>query len=249
MNAGLQAGPATRAVVTGHTGGLGAALTDALIARGIPVLGLARGRRAEVPGLTGVALDLSDIHALARWLGGADLADWLAGCRQVLLINNAGTLGPVAPAGRQGASAVAGAVALNVAAPLMLADALIAASPQAHDRRIVHVSSGAARSPYAGWSIYCATKAALDQHARAAALDAPPCTHIVSVAPGVIDTAMQASIRAGSLDDFPDRERFEMLKRDGALWSPEDAAHRLCAHLLSDRFGQEPVVDLRTLSS
>lgn len=236
-----------RALLTGHTHGLGAALAAGLLQRGVQVLALSRGRAPEQAGLTQVALDLSDSAALATWLAGDALRDFLAGAGQVMLINNAGTLGPVKPPGRQSAPALAQAVALNVAAPLMLTDALIAASPDAHDRRIAHVSSGAARTPYAGWSVYCATKAALDQHARAAALDAPAGCRIVSVAPGVIDTAMQAQIRATPDSDFPNRTRFEALQRDGSLWSPTEAAARFVDHLLSPQFGEQAVVDLRTL--
>lgn len=237
-----------KAVLTGHTHGLGEALAATLRARGIPVLGLARGRspQPDDDGFTQIALDLADAAALARWLTGDALSRFVAAADRVLLINNAGTLGPVAPAGRQGATAIAQAVALNVAAPLALTDAVIAATAHATERRIVHISSGAARTAYAGWSIYCATKAALDQHARAVALDAPAGTRIVSLAPGVIDTAMQAQIRATPLADFPNRARFEALQRDGALLSPADCARRLVDYLLSARFGAEPVADLRT---
>lgn len=236
-----------KAVLTGHSRGLGAAILDALRARAIPVLALARHRR-DLPddeGLLQVALDLAEPRTLADWLDGDALRDFLGDSAQVLLINNAGTLGPVAAPGRQGAGAIAHAVALDVAAPLMLTDAVVAASPGARERRILHVSSGAARTPYAGWSIYCAAKAALDQHARAAALDAVPGTRIVSLAPGVIDTAMQAQIRATPAEDFPQKARFESLQHDGQLVRPQDCARRLLDFLLSDDFGTTPVADLR----
>ena len=239
-----------KAVLTGHSRGLGAAILDALRARGVPVLALARNRRDLPPdcsGITQVCLDLGDPQALTDWLAGDTLRSFLSGCGSVLLINNAGTLGPVLPLGTQGAGQIAHALALDVAAPLMLADALVAASPKAHERRILHVSSGAAQTPYAGWSIYCASKAALDQHARAAALDAPAGTRIVSLAPGVIDTAMQAEIRATPSENFPQKARFEALARDGQLSSPADCARRLLDYMLSDVFGTQPVVNLRDI--
>ncbi|MEX3822114.1 SDR family NAD(P)-dependent oxidoreductase, partial [Paraburkholderia sp. BR14262] len=144
---------------------------------------------------------------------------------------------------------IARAVTLNVAAPLMLANALAATSaPGASaSRRIVHISSGAARNAYAGWSVYCATKAALDHHARAVALDAPAGLRICSIAPGVIDTGMQRMIRATSVDQFPMRERFEQLKQNGLLSTPEAAAQQLIDYALSDAFGSLPVVDVREL--
>lgn len=240
----------TVAIVTGHSRGLGAAIAENLLLRGIPVLALARhgndGLAADFAGLLHeVRLDLSDSAALARWLEGEALPAFLAEQRCVLLINNAGMLQPVGPLAGQAPAAVARTVALNVAAPLMLAAALVAASPAAADRRILHVSSGAARSAYPGWSVYCATKAALDHHARSVALDGTPGLRIGSVAPGVIDTGMQGEIRASRIEDFPLQPRFEALLREGQLSSPRDCAERLVDCLLAPGFGDAPTGDLR----
>jgi NAD(P)-dependent dehydrogenase (short-subunit alcohol dehydrogenase family) len=129
----------------------------------------------------------------------------------------------------------------------MLASAVAAASPNAGDRRIVHVSSGAARNAYPGWSIYCATKAALDHHARATMLDQTAGLRICSLAPGVIDTDMQAEIRTSSPELFPLRGKFDDMKRKRELSSPAATAQRLVDYLLSEQFGQLAVADLRQL--
>ncbi|RJG27475.1 SDR family oxidoreductase [Massilia cavernae] len=239
-----------KAIVTGHTKGLGMALAADLLARDIPVLGLARTfsneMAARVPGLLQqIALDLADTHALSGWLNGGDLRRYLAGETSVLLINNAGTVQPVGGLADQDLAAVGNAVALNVAAPMMLSAAVVAASPGA-EKRILHVSSGAGRSAYPGWSVYCASKAALDQHARAVALDALPGVRICSLAPGVIDTAMQEEIRATPAERFPMRERFVELQRAGELSPPEMTARAVIEYMLGTRFGIEPVDDLRT---
>lgn len=246
----------TRAILTGHTRGLGAAIAAQLLAQDIEVLGLSRtsnaGLAARHPGsLSQVELDLADLSALADWLAGDPLFRFMEGAQQVLLVNNAGVLAPVGGLAAQPSAQVARAVSVNVAAPLMLAAAVAEcaarAGGQAPDTRIVHVSSGAARNAYPGWSIYCATKAALDQHARAVALDGSPSVRIASVAPGVVDTDMQAEIRGTGLDRFPLRERFDALKRDGQLATPEEAARKLVQHLLSDTFGSHPTADVRDL--
>jgi hypothetical protein len=233
-----------KAIVTGHTKGLGAAITRQLLARGVPVLGLARGSVRSADALTQVALDLSDSAALGAWLAGSALADYLAGAELVLLVNNAGMVSPVGALRDQDPAAVIRAVSLNVAAPLALAAAVARACPDAQ-RRILHISSGAARHAYPGWSVYCATKAALDQHARAVALDGEARTRICSLAPGVIDTAMQAEIRAMSKERFALRERFVQMKEQGMLTAPEAAARAVVDYLLCASFGDKPVDDVR----
>lgn len=236
-----------KAIVTGHSKGLGDALAEALLARGAAVLGLARSRRREAPGLTQVALDLSDPAGLQAWLAGGMLGDFLAGAERTLLINNAGLLRPMGPVGGHEPARIVQAVAVNVTAPLLLTNAFIAASGALADRRVLHLSSGAARTPYAGWSLYCATKAALDHHARSVSLDGLPGLRISSVAPGVVDTDMQAEIRASSEADFPLLPRFIALKEKGELAAPADCARHLVELLLSEGFGRDPAPDLRHL--
>lgn len=244
----------TRAIVTGHSRGLGEAVAADLLERGIAVLGLARAPHdglAQRHGglLQQTALDLSDTAHLQAWLQAGALARFVEGAERVLLVNNAGMVLPIGAAGSLDEPHLARAVALNVAAPLLLTNALVAVLPEGTQQRVLHVSSGAARKPYAGWSVYCATKAALDMHAQASQLDEVPGLLISSVAPGVIDTEMQADIRAASEDDFPLRERFEAMKREGRLETPEAVAHKLVNHLLSPAFGVQALVDLRELAA
>ncbi|WP_233807726.1 SDR family oxidoreductase [Paraburkholderia sp. HP33-1] len=242
-----------RAIVTGHTRGLGAALAEQLLARNIAVLGLSRSRHAALKArfaaqLEEIELPLAEPARVAQWIATDALRNFVRGAQTVLLINNAGMVQPIGPIEGQDASNVADAVSLNVATPLMLASALAAAAVDATDRRIVHISSGAARNAYPGWSIYCATKAALDHHARAVALDANRALRICSLAPGVIDTDMQAQIRGSGEAQFPMRARFEDLKRNGKLSTPEQSAAQLIDYALSDAFGLTPVADIREIA-
>lgn len=238
-----------KAILTGHSQGLGAAMAMNLLHRGIPVLGIARGFSDVIAGhfpqlCTQAQISLDDLAALTNWLATSVLKDFLDGGSEILLINNAGIVQPVGALQDQDPLEVARAISLNVAAPLMLAAAVVQATP-GKQRRILHISSGAARSAYPGWSVYCATKAALDHHARAAMLDAVPGLLVCSLAPGVIDTAMQAQIRATPEERFPRRERFLEMHKQGELVSPQDCAHRLVDYLLAAKFGREPVDDLR----
>lgn len=237
--------PTIKAIVTGHTHGLGAALRAELLSKNIPVLGLARGRALdETETSPQVQLDMSSTQALQAWLASPRLRDFLSDCDLAILINNAGVVQPVGALGDHDPADVAMAVSLNVAAPLMLSAAVTRAMA-GRQARILHISSGAGSSAYPGWSVYCATKAALDHHARAVALDAVPGLRVCSLAPGVIDTGMQAQIRNTPVERFPMRQRFVDMKASGALVSPQDCARGVVAYVLADRFGHKPVDDLR----
>lgn len=239
-----------RAVVTGQSRGLGAALAAVLLGRGASVLGISRrrnddlGREAPERFLQ-IELDLADVTAFEAWLEGGELRSFLQDGSRLLLINNAGTVQPIGPLTTQDPGAIARSVALNVSSPLMLSAAFVTQAPPESEQRILHISSGAARNAYAGWSIYCATKAALDHHARAVELDALPRVRISSIAPGVIDTGMQAELRTTPQTLFPDLPRFLELKRRNQLEDPAEIAERLIDLMLSDSFGEVPVTDLR----
>lgn len=240
----------TTVIITGHSQGLGAALAATWLARGAHVIGIARSSndalQAQYPAqLRQITLDLADSSAVHHWLHhDADWATWLHGQHMLWLFNNAGTVAPSAILGKQGAADIAHAVALNVAAPLMLADAVAAQRSTTLSCAIVHISSGAAHKAYPGWSIYGACKAALDQHARNAAAEHNGIA-IVSIAPGVVDTAMQESLRHNA--QFPIRERFSDLYHHKQLQSPVETAECVINYCIGKDFARKAVVDIRNL--
>lgn len=245
-----------KAILTGHTRGLGASIAEQLLARGVHVLGLSRKTHPTLAMATHghfeqVTLDLGDTAELARWLASDSLSRFASGASQIVLINNAGSVQPIGPLEAQSYDAIANAVSLNVTAPLMLSAALMAVTSTPGfagvDRRIMHISSGAARNATAGWSVYCATKAALDHHARAVALDQGLPLRIASVAPGVVDTDMQGEIRSSAVEHFPALDRFEALKREGKLVTPAETSQKLLDYLFSDAFGKAVTADVREL--
>jgi NAD(P)-dependent dehydrogenase (short-subunit alcohol dehydrogenase family) len=238
-----------KAIVTGHSKGLGEGIAAALLAQGIPVLGIARGSAMQLSKafpalLTEEEVDLSDSTALSAWLAGSAVHDFVQGADTILLVNNAGTVQPVGPLQDQDPMAVLRAVTLNVAAPLALAAAVVEVRGDALCK-ILHVSSGAGRSAYPGWSVYCATKAALDRHAEAVLLDGDAGVRCVSLAPGVIDTGMQGEIRSATPEQFPLLERFIAMKEEGALQSAQETGGKIVAYLVADSFGGVAVADIR----
>jgi NAD(P)-dependent dehydrogenase (short-subunit alcohol dehydrogenase family) len=110
-----------------------------------------------------------------------------------------------------------------------------------HLRGVVFVSSTASRFGARGFSVYCASKGALDAFMRAAAVELAPQVRVNSVLPGATRSAMTAAM----LSDNELRERMEADYPLG-IGDPDDVA---CAveYLLSDKArwitGQELVVD------
>ena len=239
-------------LITGHSRGLGAALTQQLLHAGHRVIGFSRGAITSLDTrladqLQEIAINLGDPLELESLVNPAIFDDLLRGHSQVVIINNAGRLSPIGFAGRLSSVEIVQSVIANTAAPIALSNAFLHASQHCTDRRILQISSGAARSPYAGWSVYCATKAALDRFSEAIAAEQHPHLRIESLAPGIIDTDMQAQVRATSIDTIPMRPKFDQLKASGALTKPADAAKAIITHLFSDRFGKQTSTDLRQL--
>ncbi|TVR08082.1 MAG: SDR family oxidoreductase [Salinarimonadaceae bacterium] len=241
-----------KAIVTGHSRGLGAGMAQALLERGATVLALSRKPNSDLAArfpktLIEVTIDLANMDSLISWLSHHEIEDFLEGAQSAALVNNAGVVEPIGSADDLNPAEILRTVALNVAGPLALAHAFLRASDGLADRRVVHISSGAGRNPIAGWSVYCATKAALDHHARTIAADLPAGARIESLAPGVLDTDMQGVIRATPKDGFPDLDRFVSMKETNALASPAERGAAIVAHMLSDAFGREILTDARNL--
>src|SRR5690349_7318218 len=100
----------------------------------------------------------------------------------------------------------------------------------------------------AGSAVYCAAKAGMDHYTRAVALDEAhrgDAVRIVSLAPGVIDTGMQAQLRGAEPRGFPEQAMFRDLHANRQLTSAHDAAARVLAFLGRDDFGAKPVADVR----
>ena len=244
-------------IITGSSRGLGAALVAQRLLPGHRVLGIARQinpalqAQADAAGipLEQWPLDLTDGVAAAQ-----RLQDWLAGLdgsqiASATLINNAGVVGQLAPLDLVPLSVLSQALRVGLEAALLLTAAFLDASrdwPGA--RRVLNISSGLGRNAMAGSAVYCAAKAGMDHFSRAVALEqaaqANP-ARIVAMAPGVIDTDMQAELRGSDPALFPERSRFLQLQADGVLVSPQDCAARLLARLERADFGRVVVADIR----
>ncbi|MFG6447364.1 SDR family NAD(P)-dependent oxidoreductase [Roseateles sp. BYS180W] len=212
------------AIVTGGSKGLGSALCTQLSNQGFLVIEFSR----SAPHAYSFHLDLAQPEAARKSTQLSLQSIDPKKCNELLLINNAGTLTPIGPIWQKSPVDVVANLNTNFTAAILVISEVMRHFRDAPCRKlIVNVTSGAAIKGYAGWSLYCAAKAAMEGFVRALAAEEQHQDQpfvCVSIDPGVIDTEMQALIRATSVADFPDVERFTKRKQDGGLSSPESVA-------------------------
>jgi NAD(P)-dependent dehydrogenase (short-subunit alcohol dehydrogenase family) len=224
------------AVITGVSRGLGESLAACLLERGFLVIGVGRGaaKRLASPRFRLAIADLSDtaaLPAIAERLF-TELAAHAASQR--VLVNNAAVAGPIGTVGSLVARETAESIAINLTAPLMLANAFVRAfHGLAGDRRVINVSSGAATQPVPGVAVYCAGKAALEMMTAAMAAEAAT-SGVVSIAvrPGLVDTPMQAHVRSQPRERLPVVDMFKEFHASGQLVAPDVTARRIVERLV-----------------
>ena len=237
-------------IVTGASKGIGFELMKQLKARGDKVIGIARTNRNQDTDM--VTADLSKTDQLTEIIRSI-VEENLSNATSFTLINNAGTVEPIGLIGSIDDETLTDGLALNLAAPMILSNAFISALEKFEgQKRIVNISSGAGRKPYEGWGVYCTTKAGLDHFSRVVSLEQEKAEYpvdILSIAPGIIDTGMQETIRASNSDDFPLHDRFIDYKQQGHLSSAEETASKLISVIDRDDFRKlGPIADIRQIS-
>ncbi|HEX2028638.1 MAG TPA: SDR family NAD(P)-dependent oxidoreductase [Nitriliruptorales bacterium] len=233
--------------ISGASSGIGRGLADTAPWDGARIIDISR-RGAD--GCEHVPADLTTVEG---WQAAADSFEKeLAGFQgeRVVFVHCAGTLQPMGFAGEVDHDAYTNQVLLNSAAPQVLGDAFVAAVRDLDvDSHLIMISSGAASSVYEGWSAYGPGKAAVDHWVRIVGAERArrgSRLRVVSVAPGVIDTRMQAQIRSTPQEEFPAVEKFVDLHEQDDLVAPEDAARGIWS-LLDRDLDNGAVVDLRDL--
>ena len=193
------------AVITGASRGLGRALAVELADRGWRLVVDARSvadLATKLPQATVLEGDVTDdghrrdLAAAVEGLGRLDL-----------LVNNASDLGPSPLPALSGVPLAAARVVFetNVVAPLALIQRLLPPLRRTGGC-LLDLSSDAAAEAYAGWGVYGASKAALDQLTAVLGVEEPH-VRTYAVDPGDMRTAMhQAAFPGEDITDRPEPE-------------------------------------------
>ncbi|GAA2569552.1 MULTISPECIES: oxidoreductase [Streptomyces] len=222
-----------RALVTGGTRGIGAAVVRRLLDAGAEVVTTARSATGTAP--EGAAFVQADVRTLAGAEALAAAArDTLGGVD--VLVHNAGGARPHKDGPTIPDEEWLDALDLNLLAAVRLNSLLVPGMRERRSGAIVHVSSAAVAPPAPPFLHYQAAKAALENYSRglASAL-APSGVRVNTVSPGRTATPGGEETRENwaSLDAGPAPTGTAPLGRDGR---PDDIAEAVL-FLASDRAG------------
>jgi NAD(P)-dependent dehydrogenase (short-subunit alcohol dehydrogenase family) len=227
------------AIVTGASRGIGAASAFVLARAGAAVMLVARdGTRAsqvakEIVAAGGRATampcdvaDYGSVRAMVeetdRRLGNIDI-----------LVNNAGVIEPIGALVQSDPAAWRRSIEVNLVGAYHTAHATLPRMLAAGKGTVINISSGAAHRPLEGWSAYCSAKAGLAMLTNAIARmrvcgsSAWP--------PGVIDTDMQAAIRASGTNRVSRIRQIDL----APVGHPAAAILYLCSFAADDLIGKE----------
>ncbi len=171
--------------ITGAAGGIGAAAAQAF----------------RDAGATVVALSRADCD-VARW---DDVQRTVAGIVAVhgrldVMVNNAGTIAPIAPLHDADPEEWLQAVDVNLIGVFHGMRAALPVMRAQGSGTILTVSSGAAHHPIEGWGAYSASKAGAAMLTRVAHLENPD-LRIMGLSPGTVATRMQRAIKESGVDN------------------------------------------------
>lgn len=191
------------ALVTGGSRGLGAATALALAEAGADVAVMGRSAAAldEVRRAIGARgrRSLVAVGDVAQWeQTRAAVAEVERGLGPIsILVNNAGRVTISGPVTQTDPATWADELAVDLNGPFYCVRATLEGMTRRGWGRILNVTSGAGAQPIAGAAAYSVAKAGLNYLTRILAIELAETGVVpIAVSPGMLDTQMQASIRA-----------------------------------------------------
>ena len=233
--------------ITGNSSGLGLGLAESLLERDAIVWGMSRrGCPLAEHDDDGIRDRKQDIGNLNHLEEGLDRL--LSDCQRLdLVVLNAGILGRIQEISHTDVHDLEHMMRVNVWANKLILDWFI--ERQIPIDQVVAISSGAAVNMSYGWGGYSLSKAALNNLIKLYAPEMPD-THLVSFAPGLVDTGMQDYL-CGEVDseEFPSVQKLKDARGSENMPEPRQAADRILDLLddLRENHESGDFVDIRNI--
>lgn len=237
--------------ITGASKGIGKALAKTYFENGFKVITFSRTKGDLPSEILQFQVDLSNSQDLENAFKNAFAEVDINKIKQVTLINNAGRLGKISAIDNIPLEDIALSVQLNVIAVMQLTGLFIKKFKEVNIiKNCINISSGAAVNPYAGWSTYCSSKAAIDMFTKTVALEQQEAKFpfkINGIRPGVVATDMQKQIRNTSKQDFKNVDKFISLYENKHLSSSDEVAKKIYYLDTNNSLDSGIIADLRDL--